>query len=57
MMLKPLCGSQQTVENSLKDGNTKPPYLPWETCTQVNNEQLDMEQLESARFKLGKGMH
>ena len=24
---KPLCGSQQTVENSSKDGNTKPPYL------------------------------
>ena len=24
---KPLCGSQQTVEYSSKDGNTKPPYL------------------------------
>ena len=23
-----LCGSQQTVENSLRDGNTKPPDLP-----------------------------
>ena len=23
-----LCGSQQTVENSLRDGNTRPPYLP-----------------------------
>ena len=23
-----LCGSQQTVENSSRDGNTKPPYLP-----------------------------
>ena len=23
-----LCGSQQTVENSSKDGNTRPPYLP-----------------------------
>ena len=22
------CGSQQTVENSWKDGNTRPPYLP-----------------------------
>ena len=26
-MLKTLCGSQQTEENSLRDGNTKPPYL------------------------------
>ena len=26
--LKPLCGSQQTVENSLRDGNMIPPYLP-----------------------------
>ena len=27
-MLKPLCESQQTVENSERDGNTRPPYLP-----------------------------
>ena len=27
---KPLCGSQQTVENSEKDGNTRPPDLPLE---------------------------
>ena len=25
---KPLCGSQQTVENSDRDGNTRPPDLP-----------------------------
>ena len=24
------CGSQQTVENSSRDGNTRPPYLPLE---------------------------
>ena len=30
-MSKPLmCGSQQTVENSSKDGNTRPPDLPLE---------------------------
>ena len=23
-----LCGSKQTVENSSRDGNTRPPYLP-----------------------------
>ena len=28
IMLNALCGSQQTVENSERDGNTKPPYLP-----------------------------
>ena len=27
-VLKPLCGSQQTVENSERDGNTRPPNLP-----------------------------
>ena len=25
---KPLCGSPQTVENSERDGNTRPPDLP-----------------------------
>ena len=27
-MPKPLCGTQQTVENSSREGNTRPPYLP-----------------------------
>ena len=27
-MPKPLCGSQQTVENSEREGNTRPPDLP-----------------------------
>ena len=32
-MSKPLlCGSQQTAENSSRDGNTRPPYLPPEKC-------------------------
>ena len=26
-----LCGSQQTVENSYRDGNTRPPYMSPET--------------------------
>ena len=29
-MPKSLCGSQQTVENSSRDGTTTPPYLPSE---------------------------
>ena len=28
IMPKALCGSQQTVENSSRDGNTRPPDLP-----------------------------
>ena len=34
-----LCGSQQTMENSLSDGNTSPPYLPSEksVCRSRNN--------------------
>ena len=38
---KPLCGSQQTVENSLRDGNTRPPYvLPVKpVCSSRNNSQ------------------
>ena len=43
-----LCGSQQTVENSERDGHTRPPDLPLEkpTCMQVKKQQweLDMEQ-------------
>ena len=36
-----LCGSQQTVENSLSDGNTSPPYLR-EICMQVRKQQLEL---------------
>ena len=46
-MQKPLCGSQQNVENSERDENTRPPYLPPEKiCMQVKKQQLelDMEQ-------------
>ena len=25
---KPLCGSQETMESSSRDGNTRPPHLP-----------------------------
>ena len=37
--LKPLCGSQQTVENFSRDGDTRSPYLPPEkpVCRSRNN--------------------
>ena len=46
-MPKPLTGGPQlTVENSERDGNTRPPGLPLEICMQVRKQQLelDMEQ-------------
>ena len=42
-----LCGSQETVENSERDGNTRPPDLPLEKhiCRSGSNSlELDMEQ-------------
>ena len=37
--LKPLCGPQQTVENSDRDGNTRPPDRPHEkpVCRSKSN--------------------
>ena len=33
--------SQQNVENSERDGNTRPPNLPREICMQVKKQQLE----------------
>ena len=40
------CGSPQTVENSERDGNTRPPDLPLEKliCRSGSKLELDMEQ-------------
>ena len=42
-----LCGPQQTVENSSRDGNTRPHDLPPEKslyfCMQVRKQQLEMD--------------
>ena len=37
-----LCGSQETMENSERDGNNTPPDLPWEICMQVKKQQLEL---------------
>ena len=49
-----LCGSKQTVENSQRDGNSRPPYLPPEkhVFRSRSNRELDMEQQTGS--KLGK---
>ena len=47
IMPKPLTvWIKQTLENSERDGNTRPPDLPLEKCMQVRKQQLelDMEQ-------------
>ena len=36
-----LCGSQQTMENSKWDGNTRP--VSWETCMQVKKLKLKLQ--------------
>ena len=48
------CGSQQTVENSQRDGNTISPYLPPEksVCRSRNKLELDMGQYASKSGKL-----
>ena len=47
------CGSQQTVENSSRDGNTRPPDLPLEkSICRSRMLELDMEQQGGS--KLGK---
>ena len=43
-----VCGSQQTVENSSRDGNIRPPYLPPE------KEATELEMEQQTNSKLGK---
>ena len=49
-----LCGSQQTVVNSERDGNTRPPYLPPEkyVCRSSSQQlELDMEQQTGSKSR------
>ena len=47
-----LCGSQQTVENSERDGNIWP--APWEICMQVRKQQLELDMEQQTGSKSGK---
>ena len=49
-----LCGSQQTVENSERDGNTRPPDLPPEKSMQVRKQQLELDMEQQTGSKSGK---
>ena len=59
IMPKPLvCRSQQTVENSLRDGNTRPPYLPPEKFLYAGQEVTVRTGHETKDwFQIGKGVH
>ena len=53
-MLQPwLCGSQQTVKYSLRDGNTRPHYLSPEkpVCGSRNKLEPDMEKLTGSKLE------
>ena len=54
-MPKPLTvWSQQIVENSSRDGNTRPPYLPPEICMQVKKQQLEPDMEKQTGSSIGK---
>ena len=56
-MLKALCGSQQTVENSERDGNTRPPDLPLRNL--YSGQEVAVRTRHGAMdwFQIGKGVH
>ena len=51
-----LCGSQQTVENSERDGNTRPPYLPLRNLYAGQEEAVRTGHGPIELFKIGKGV-
>ena len=42
------------MENSLRDGNTRPPYLPPEICMQIKKQQLELDMEQQTGSKSGK---
>ena len=52
-----LCGSQQTVENSERDGNTRLPYLPPEKPVCRSRATVRTGHKTMDWFQIGKGVH
>ena len=49
------CGSQQTVDNSERDGNTRSPEpVSWEIRMQVKKQQLELDMKQQIGSKSGK---
>ena len=45
----------KNLENSSRDGNTRPPYLPSEkSVMQIKNQQLELDMEQQTRSKLRK---
>ena len=51
------CGSQQKVENSQRDGNTRQPYLPPENLYTSEEAAIRTGHGTIDCFKIGKGVH
>ena len=52
---KPLCGSQQTVENFLKQWEYQTTWPAcWEICTHVKKQQLELDMEQQTGSKSGK---
>ena len=51
-----LCGSQQTVENSSRDGNTRPPDLPPEKSIAGQEATIRTRHGKTDWFQIGKGV-
>ena len=47
------CVDHNKLENSSKDGNTRPPTASWEICMQVRKQhlELDMEQQTGSMYR------
>ena len=51
-----MCGSQQTVEDSLRDGNTGPPYLPPEKLYAGQEATVTTGHRTMDWFQTGRGV-
>ena len=51
------CGSQQIVENSERDGNTRPPYLPLRNLYAGQEATIRTGHGTTHWFQIGKGVH
>ena len=55
MILVCVCVDHNKLENSEKDGNTRPPDLPRETYIQVRKQQLELDMEQDTGSKQEKG--
>ena len=56
-MIKPLCGSQQTVENSERDGNNSPPTCLLRNLCAGQETTVRTGHVATDWFQIGKGVH